>query len=173
MNNLKNFHECIKDLSVSDAVLFMDNYIQHGDITTLEHVVSVALSSYLFALKSGLDARLAARGAMLHDLYLYDWHIKDTSKRPPLTHGFTHPAVAVKNAKLLYNISKREEQIIRNHMWPLTIFHIPPTREAMVVSIADKICAFRETTGTYNNSKEQITVKKYIAYIKHLNKLKK
>ena len=166
MRSIDEFHEYVKDLATSKEVLFMDNYIQHGDITTLEHVVSVAYSAFLYSKKHNLDARLTARGAMLHDLYLYDWHIKDPRRRPPLTHGFTHPATAARNAERLFNITKQERQIIRNHMWPLTIFHIPPTREAMVVSISDKICATQETLGYYDNSKKRLIVKQYIARIK-------
>lgn len=166
MSYLAEFHECVKDLSVSEPVLQMDEYIQHGDITTLEHVIAVAYTSFIVAKKLGADARLAARGAMMHDLYLYDWHIKDWSQRPPLTHGFTHPATAAKNAKKYFNPSEDEVKIIRSHMWPLTPFHIPTSKEGFIVTLSDKYCATNETLGIYDESKQRKTVQKYLSMIR-------
>lgn len=169
MCNLSGFHECVKDLSTSDVVLKMDSFVQHGDISTLEHVLAVAYTSYLIAERQGLDARLAARGAMLHDLYLYDWHISDYSKRLPLTHGFVHPKFALENARIYFEPTEKEQKIIRSHMWPLTIFHIPSSREGFVVSIADKYCATNETLGKYDDSDFRKTIKKYMRSIKEIN----
>lgn len=44
-----------------------------------------------------------------------------------------------------FHIGKREQQIIESHMWPLTLRHVPETREAAIVCIADKCCSFYET----------------------------
>lgn len=166
MSYLAEFHECVKDLSTSETVLQMDEYIQHGDITTLEHVIAVAYTSFVVAKKTGADARLAARGAMMHDLYLYDWHIKDWSQRPPLTHGFTHPATAAKNAVKYFNPTKEEVKIIRSHMWPLTPFHIPTSKEGFIVTLSDKYCATNETLGIYDDSRQREIIKKYLKKIR-------
>ena len=69
---LLEFHEYVKDLTMSDTVMQMDNYMQHGDITTLEHVIAVSYTAFILAKKWNADVRSAVRGAMLHDLYLYD-----------------------------------------------------------------------------------------------------
>ena len=50
-----------------------------------------------------------------------------------------------KNAKEVFNINDDVAHIIQSHMWPLTLLHPPTTREAMIVCIADKICAVKET----------------------------
>lgn len=169
MNDFELFHSYVKDIALSPIFQKMDEFVQHGDISTMEHVICVSFYSFLQAKKRGLDCKTTARGAMMHDLYLYDWHIKDLASRPPLTHGFTHPALAEKNAKKFFNADENECKIIRNHMWPLTIFHIPPTKEAMIVSLTDKYCASRETLGKYDSSKIRKEIKKYMNYIK-LNK---
>lgn len=169
MNSFELFHDCVKDISLSPVFQSMDKFVQHGDISTMEHTICVAYCAFNLARKKGLDYRTTARGALLHDLYLYDWHIKDFKKRPPLTHGFTHPAKAAENAKKYFNISDAEYKIIRNHMWPLTVFHIPPTKEALTVSLADKHCAWRETMGTYDNSPLRKEIKKYISFIQSDN----
>ncbi len=83
------------------------------------------------------------QGAILHDFYLYDWH--NGRKRPEGLHGFNHPKIAVKNAKKYFNINKQVENIIASHMFPLTITKIPKSKEAFIVSIADKICAIKES----------------------------
>ena len=58
--------------------------------------------------------------------------------------GFFHPSVALENALKDYELSKKEQDIIKHHMFPLTI--IPPMcREAWLVCLADKICAGKET----------------------------
>ena len=59
-------------------------------------------------------------------------------------HGFSHPRTALKNAGREYRLSPREQDIIKKHMWPLTI--VPPLcREAWIVTAADKYCSFLET----------------------------
>ena len=166
--NLLEFHNYINDLAASDVVMQMDHYIQHGDITTLEHVVAVSYTSFVLAKRFGADVRTTVRAAMLHDLYLYDWHIKDPETRPPLTHGFTHPAKAAENAKKYFEPTEKELRIIRSHMWPLTLFHMPTSKEALIVTMADKYCATNETLGKYDDSALRDKVKEYLIYIKKL-----
>ncbi|MBR2589357.1 MAG: HD domain-containing protein [Clostridia bacterium] len=165
---LLEFHEYVKDLSTSDVVMQMDNFIQHGDITTLEHVLAVTYTTYILSKKMHADVRSAVRGAMLHDLYLYDWHIKDPATRPPLTHGFTHPAKAAENAQKYFEPTAKEVRIIRSHMWPLTVFHIPTSKEALIVTIADKYCAINETLGIYDDSAFRKKIKAYMVFIKKI-----
>lgn len=129
------------------------NFIQHGDVSVYEHSVLVAKKSLELAdkLKIDLDEEAIIKGALLHDYFLYDWHEKDNSHR---LHGFFHPKKSLKNAKKDFEISEIEEDIIKKHMFPLTL--IPPkTKEAWIVCIADKICAIKETIKPrYNKIKE-------------------
>ena len=132
------FAEVNKDKKLNQ----MQAFIQHGQVTTYDHVIDVARMSYRINRKFRIGAREKelVRGALLHDYFLYDWHHWDG----PL-HGPHHPKVALKNARRDFSLTKREENIIRSHMWPLTLFHYPRTREAVIVCIADKICSARET----------------------------
>ena len=79
---------------------------------------------------------------MLHDFYLYDWHVQDGTHR---WHGFHHPERAAENAARYIGVSEKEAEIIRYHMWPLTLRHAPSSREAWIVCIADKLCSLEET----------------------------
>ena len=121
-------------------------FIQHGNTSCLLHCIAVAYYCYRLAERfkalKGHENELV-RGALLHDYFLYDWHDKNRPDFKPW-HGFYHPGVALKNASKEYHLSPREKDIIKKHMWPLTV--IPPMcREAWIVSTADKVCSLRET----------------------------
>ena len=122
----------------------MKKYIQHGTITTYDHCLRVTEMSYMLnnRFHLGADEKILVTGAFLHDFYLYDWHENDSSHR---LHGFFHPGKACINAKKYFDVDKRELDIIRNHMWPLTITRIPNSREAWTVCLVDKLCSIRET----------------------------
>lgn len=117
----------------------MSSYIQHGHITTLEHCEHVSQLSFKICKKLGLDYRSAARGGLLHDYFLYDWH-----HAPCKLHGYKHPQIALENASRDFELNKKECDIIKKHMWPLTITKIPRYPESFVVSTADKIYTVSE-----------------------------
>lgn len=138
----EEFFACVSDIYFSEEVQGLAIYEQHLDINRLQHITSVAFISYLICKKMGWDFRSAARGAVLHDLFYYDWHEKDGGHR---LHGYRHPGFALKNAKVLCGdkLTPLESEIIKRHMWPLT--PTPPMKkEAMVVSLSDKYCATKE-----------------------------
>ena len=126
-------------------VASMNNYIQHGSVTTLQHCINVAIISMIivkyFSIK--VNEKDLIEGAMLHDFYLYDWH--DGRMREEGLHGFSHPKVAACNAKKYLNVNDKVENIITSHMFPLTITKVPKSKEAIIVSVADKICAIKES----------------------------
>jgi uncharacterized protein len=138
--NIQQYRECVVDLLDSDTVKSMSNFIQHNEVTCLEHCISVSYYSFLVCRLFNIDCRSAARGALLHDLFLYDWH--DTAPQEGL-HAFVHPKIALKNAGV-FELNETEKDIIKKHMWPLTV--IPPKHfESLIVSCVDKYCAFKET----------------------------
>ena len=120
------------------------SYIQHGNVTVNDHCMSVARQSLKIsqALHIKCSERELVRGALLHDYFLYDWHDK-TVERQKL-HGFHHPFTALRNASKEYDLTLKEQDIIKKHMWPLTI--VPPAcREAWIVTLADKWVSALET----------------------------
>lgn len=117
-------------------------YIQHGNVSVFEHCLNVTHLSLCIAhvVPFKVDERSLVRGALLHDYFLYDWHIYDSSHK---LHGFTHPKAALENASRDFILSQIERDIIIKHMFPLTI-NPPRYRETIIVSLADKICAILE-----------------------------
>ncbi len=119
--------------------------IQHGNISVRQHEINVARCS--MAISEGLgipcNRRALIRGALLHDYFRYDWHDREHRGLWRL-HGVHHPKIALQNAEAEFALSDLEKEIIKKHMWPLTL--VPPTcREAWIVSAADKYCSLLET----------------------------
>lgn len=143
-----DFFACISDLIGTPEVLSMDNVPQHvEDISCLFHSLFVAYVSFRLCRFFHLDFAAAARGGLLHDLFLYDWRVKGSHSG---LHGFTHPRAALQNASRLFELSDKEKDIIAKHMWPLTLRHYPRYRESLLVSTADKICAVAELSHLYH-----------------------
>ena len=143
-NNIE-YYTCIKELIETPVVLQMNQYIQHGNTTCLSHCLSVSYKSYIIAKKLNLDYEAVARAALLHDLFLYDWHKKEREKHLFQKHGFTHPKLALENALKYFELSEKEKDIIIKHMWPLTLRQVPKYKESILVSIIDKYSSTSET----------------------------
>ena len=149
----KRLHALLKehgaDILNSENFRNTRRHIQHGNMTVHSHVMNVARYSLLLNKKFriGCNKHDLVRGALLHDYFLYDWHIPD-KENPHKLHGFYHPGTALRNASREYRLTLREQNIIRRHMWPLTV--VPPAcREAWIVTAADKWCSLLETLYIY------------------------
>jgi len=135
----EDYASCVSDLISHDMVWSMGNYTQHVDISCLEHSFYVSYISYIVCKRLKLDYISAARGGLLHDFFLYDWHGTGLKGM----HGLKHPRIALCNANKYFDLNDIEKDIIRKHMWPLTI--MPPAHiEAFVVILIDKYCTCME-----------------------------
>ncbi|MDD3303983.1 MAG: HD family phosphohydrolase [Clostridia bacterium] len=143
LNKNEEYHSAVKDLIENEITMQMKTYIQHGHTTCYQHCINVSYYSYVISKALHLDAISSARAGLLHDLFLYDWHT--LQEKVPLfeMHGFTHPQKALNNAKLYFELNKKEEDIISKHMWPLTM-KLPKYRESFIVIVVDKICCIAE-----------------------------
>lgn len=140
------FTAAVKDLLGSPNVQAMKQVPQHVDVNCFDHCVYVAYVSFLISRLFGLDSVAAARGGLLHDLFLYDWKT-DPHKG---MHLFSHPKTALHNAMQTCELSDREKDIILKHMWPVTPLKVPRYRESFVVNGADKLCALCEMLHIYH-----------------------
>lgn len=152
--NSAAFFNAVDDLYFSNEVQSLSQYEQHLDIDRLSHITSVAYLSYVISEKLGIDCRKAARSAVLHDLFYYDWRDGETGKWHRL-HGYKHPEYAALNAaELNKDISEIELNAIRRHMWPLTL--LPPSSKiGIVVCFSDKYCAAIEVLYSLNKNIKQ------------------
>ncbi|MGV7929121.1 MAG: HD domain-containing protein [Spirochaetota bacterium] len=136
-------HPAISVVLESGEFQLLDAYTHHGSVTRKEHCLQVARMAYIMAHRRGLDAVSAARGALLHDFFFYDWRTDG-----PGLHGFRHPAIARANARSRFALNAIEEDAILRHMWPLT--PVPPRyAESALVCVADKLVAVRDYSKVF------------------------
>lgn len=136
------FKEIIRDITENDSVQSLKEHIQHIRSTRYEHCYEVAYYTYVITKKLGLDYISAARGAMLHDFYFYDWRNKGVEGQKHF-HAYRHPRIALNNATEIFDLNDVEKDIILKHMWPLT-FRLPRFTESFIVTLVDKYCATKE-----------------------------
>ena len=115
-------------------------YTHHIGTTRFTHSVKVAYLSYRIAKFLKLDYNSALRGALLHDLFFYDYKEEGMGL---LKHSFKHPEIALENALEICELNKIERDIILKHMW-LADYKFPKYKESYVVTFADKFCAICE-----------------------------
>jgi len=139
------FYGEIKDIAQHPVVLRMKLYPHHGSTNCYQHCMNVAYYNYRLCRFFHLDARSAARAGMLHDLFLYDWHTH-AKRTGDHFHGMTHPKRAYKNARKLIELNPTEKDIILHHMWPVTLFSLPRTKEGWITTLTDKYCGACETS---------------------------
>lgn len=130
------------DIIRSNNIDIQKKCIQHGTTSVFEHSLGVAcLSLYLsHKLPIYFDERSLVRGALLHDYFLYDWHVRNQGHN---LHGFHHAKVALTNASKEFDLNDIEKDIIEKHMFPLNV-KPPKYREGILVCIADKLCTIWE-----------------------------
>ncbi len=141
------FDETVKPIIDSTQMKYTRKLIQHGNVSVFAHCMAVAAYSLRIADIFGIkcDKKSLVRGALLHDFFLYDWH--KVNNIGDGLHGFAHPNTASKNAFKYFRLNKIELDIIRKHMWPLTLTKLPKYRESWIVCAADKYCSAVETLG--------------------------
>lgn len=119
------------------------NYIKHHNTTRMDHSLKVSYYSYKIAKSLKLDYIEVARGGLLHDFYLGTIAEESTVKDKLKLYSVAHPKEAVKNSKMNFNITDKEEDIIKSHMFPVD-FKIPKYAESWIVSFVDKGVSINE-----------------------------
>lgn len=134
----------IRDLLLEEKVMQMKQFRQHYGTTCFEHCLVASYYCYLICRRHGWDYVSCARGALLHDLFLYDWREKKNGRKG--FHALTHPRTAYENAEKITALNKIETDMILKHMWPVT-FCLPKYKESYVLTLVDKFCAISEAFG--------------------------
>lgn len=133
----------------SDGMQKEKKFRQHGEVSVYEHSLMVAILCVKIAamLPIKTDTKSLVKGALLHDYFLYDWHEPQKWHR---LHGFYHAKRAHANAKRDFILNEIEENMILSHMFPLNLV-LPKYKESVILCIADKICAVRESLSFIKN----------------------
>lgn len=140
--NINEFKEIVKDIISNPNVRALRDKVQHKSHSRFYHCLRVSYHTYSICKKRNLDYVSAARGALLHDFYYYDWRNKNVEGQKRF-HAFRHPKIALRNANDLFDLNDIEKDIIVKHMWPLTV-KLPKYKETYIVTAVDKYCATKE-----------------------------
>lgn len=137
------FRAALSTLRAHPAIQVLRRIPQHKGGTTYAHSVAVASRAYGLArrLRWDIDIPCLVRGAMLHDYYLYD---TETMPYSDYRHSLVHPKLALSNAQAHFSLGPRERNIILSHMWPIPGAPLPRCKEAWLICLADKLCAWTE-----------------------------
>ena len=154
MSNWYDFLDVVGDIISHEDVQSMVHIPHHLDVSCYEHSVFVAYTAFVSARRLGLDSSAVARAGLLHDLYLYS---REDRRALPGWHFIIHPREALKNARAMTELTKKEQNIILSHMWPLP-GRMPRSREAVIVNLADKYCALMEAAGIWHSLRMRLLV---------------
>ena len=155
----KEFLSIIDELISNKTVQEMKKYRQHYETSCFDHCYMVSYYCYLICKKYKLDYVSATRAGMLHDLFLYDWRVRQPDRKG--LHAFTHGMTAYKNASKTFDLNEKEKDMIINHMWPVTV-NFPKSFEGFILTFVDKYCAMSET---FEVLKTRFFLKKSLRYI--------
>ena len=161
--NDKEFINVIDDMINNKTVQEMKKYRQHYETSCFDHCLEASYFCYKICKKLHLDYISCARAAMVHDLFLYDWRVRQPGRKG--LHAFTHPKYAYENASKIFDLNKKQKDIIVKHMWPVTFFSIPRYAESFILTLVDKYCALKES---YNYYSGKVVSKKFLRYASFL-----
>lgn len=116
----------------------MKTIVHHGN-NRLSHINRVAKMSFYVSKLMRVDYISSTRGALMHDFFTTN----DLNKKKYNTYLKNHPTQALNNSKQYFDVNEVEEDIIVNHMYPLTT-HKPKYKESYIVCISDKIVSLYE-----------------------------
>ena len=119
------------------------NNIKHHNTTRMNHLLKVSYGSYKVAKLFNLDYKDVARGGLLHDFYTEEVNKCDKIKDKVLLFSMKHPENAAENAMRNFELSDKELNIIKTHMFPID-YKVPKYAESWIVSIVDKVVSFTE-----------------------------
>jgi uncharacterized protein len=114
--------------------------IEHHGVNRYDHSVRVSYYSYKIAKFLRLNYIETARGGLLHDFFISP---ENRTKKERILSVFVHPKQALETAKKNFELTKREENMIRSHMFPINI-SVPKYAESWIVSTVDKMVAVEE-----------------------------
>lgn len=136
-----------------ERILRMLAFPHHPPVSAYAHSLMVVRKCVELVVRYNLavnweDLLLAA---LLHDFYLYDFR-----KNSAFRNCFIHPRKAMENAIELFDVNNHVAKCIRTHMFPATPLRIPKSKEAWILTIADKIAAISDIFPRKKRSKDSL-----------------
>lgn len=159
----EEFQNLINPILTNQEFLQTKDKVHHG-ITRFEHLMRVSYYSYIITKKLHLNYKETTRAALLHDFFL-DETENDSSVRALQK----HPEYALRNAKKYYELTDREEDIIRTHMFPVTC-RPPKYLESWIVDLVDDVAGVYEKYRSSCNELKAATTFLFILFVNIIQK---
>lgn len=137
VSNKKEFKSIVGDYIYHPRISEMKNFAHHG-INRFDHSYRVAYHTYKITKFLKLNYKSATKAAILHDFFLDE--VQDEKSISRLR---KHPDVAAYNANKYFGINSFEEDIIKNHMFPITS-KAPNSFEGWIVDLVDDYVSIYE-----------------------------
>lgn len=112
------------------------------------HSLKVSYYSYKISKFLKLDYKQTARAGLLHDFYFDTTKDFAKAKDKIKLYSTGHPSDAVENACKEFDLTEKEKDIIKTHMFPID-FRIPKYLEGWVVNLVDTAISTYEFTKKF------------------------
>jgi len=146
----KEYLSIISNILENNEFKQMEN-IKHHNTTRMDHLLKVSYRSYRVAKLFNLDYEDVARAGLLHDFYTEEVRNCNSIKDKVLLFSTKHPDSAVLNATRNFELSEKEINIIKTHMFPID-YKVPKYAESWIVSIVDKVVSVGEFSNKFGYS---------------------
>lgn len=133
----REFNSLIQPIAENEEFLKTKDIKHHG-LTRYDHSRRVAYFSYLVTKFLRLDYKETTEAAMLHDFFT-----TEVQKDNAIFKLRRHPNHAVENSKKYFELSDKQVDIIKTHMFPVT-FTPPKYLESWIVDIVDDVVSIYE-----------------------------
>ena len=131
------FEMIIKPILSNNEFLKTKEKRHHG-ITRFDHLMRVSYYSFLITKILHLNYKETTRAALLHDFFL-----DETDKDTKIGKLRNHPYYALEYSLKYYDLTDREQDIIKTHMFPVT-FTPPKYLESWIVDLVDDFAGIYE-----------------------------
>ena len=155
----KEYKELTNDIINNENFELLKNDVHHGS-NKYDHCKRVSYLSFLISKLFKCNYKNAARAGLLHDFFFGCRTAKDENDY------FKHPKTSAENAKRFFNITNKEENIIKSHMYHYALIkklshfikeedeiyfkdNKPKDKESIIVCVSDllvsifEVCAFK------------------------------
>lgn len=144
MHNIddENYLQIVENILSNKEFNKIEN-IKHHNTNRLDHSLKVSYNSYKIAKILRLDYEQVARAGLLHDFYLDRTNDYDQVSAKIKLFTTKHPGDAIVNSLKYYDLTNKEKDIIRTHMFPIDIY-VPKYLESWVVNLTDSFISIYE-----------------------------
>ena len=135
------YYNLVKDILNNEDFQTLKNVAHHG-LNRYDHCLRVSYYSYKITKLLSLSPDEVARAALLHDFF-FENETTYSNQKERLNVLYTHPQIALDNSKKYFELSKKQEDIILSHMFPICQT-VPKYLESWIVDIVDDVVALYE-----------------------------